>query len=927
MKRIDPAMWSALSPLLDELLEMEESQCQARLAKIGRERPDLAEALRALLHQSRMAEGEQFLAGTAIATTADASLDGQRIGAYTLQRCIGEGGMGSVWLAQRSDGRFEGAVAVKLLNLALVGRGGAERFAREGRILGRLSHPNIARLVDAGVTGGGQPYLVLEYVEGRALDSHCNTARLDTRARIALLLGVIDAVSHAHRNLVLHRDLKPSNILVNTEGEVKLLDFGIAKLLQDADTPGEVTEITRLAGRAFTPEYAAPEQVQGGHVTTATDVYALGVLLYSLLGGRHPTTQDTDSPVDRLRGIAERVPARLSTVAAKGDSLVALQRSTTPAHLARELRGDLETIVGKALKKDPGERYATVDAFALDLRRYLQGETVSARPDSIRYRASKFVARNRAAVALVAFALVALLGGLFGTITQAQRATRAAEVAQAHSVRADHEAQQAAAQRDFALRQVARLDAVNDLNALLLTDAVHAGKPLRVGDLLARAEALIAHQPGPIDPGRIDMLVAIGLQYKFMDQDDKARVLLERAYRASRSMRDVSARVSAGCAYGVAIRGYDDARGAVLVRASLAELPDDRAFDIERLSCLTSLGEIARNNDDAAVAIESADAAVSLVERLPFLSPSWRVRVLMDRAESYRIAERHGRAIADFQTAEQQLIALGREATERATTLYNNWALTLDATGRPLEAEGLFRRAIRNSGGDGSTDVSPMLLVNYARVLDRLGRYAEASRLAALAYARAQAAGDGIIVNHSLLVRAAAARHLGAFGTSAALLAEAEIRFGRTLPEGHRGKASLASQWSLLAESRADFITALAKANEALRLAGGEQVNRLHVALLLRRCAEVEIAMQRSSEAYEHAGQALAKMKASSESAGPSADLGMAYATIGRAAHLQGNVREARESWTSALAELRPTLGADHPQVRAADRALAALPP
>ena len=196
--------------------------------------------------------------------------------------------MGSVWLARRSDGRFEGLVAVKLLNVSLIGRAGEERFRREGSILARLTHPNIARLTDAGVSTSGQPYIVLEYVDGERIDQYCDARRLGVEQRLRLFLDVCAAVARAHANLVVHRDIKPSNVLVAKDGQVKLLDFGIAKLIEEETGSGEASALTREGGRALTPEFAAPEQLTGGAVTTATDVHALGTLLYLLLAGQHP---------------------------------------------------------------------------------------------------------------------------------------------------------------------------------------------------------------------------------------------------------------------------------------------------------------------------------------------------------------------------------------------------------------------------------------------------------------------------------------------------------------------------------------------------------------------------------------------------------------------------------------------------------------
>jgi serine/threonine protein kinase len=228
-----------------------------------------------------------FLADESDIRRARAALTGVQVGAYRLVEPVGQGGMGSVWLAERSDGRFQGNAAVKLLNAALVGQAGEGRFKREGNILARLAHPQIAHLIDAGVTPAGQPYLVLEYIDGEEFDRYCNGRQLDVHARIRLFLDVLAPVAHAHANLVVHRDLKPSNVLVTAGGGVKLLDFGIAKQLEQDGGTGQITHLTREGASVMTPAYAAPEQLTGGPVTIATDIYALGMLLYLLLTGRH----------------------------------------------------------------------------------------------------------------------------------------------------------------------------------------------------------------------------------------------------------------------------------------------------------------------------------------------------------------------------------------------------------------------------------------------------------------------------------------------------------------------------------------------------------------------------------------------------------------------------------------------------------------
>jgi serine/threonine protein kinase/tetratricopeptide (TPR) repeat protein len=420
MSVLSPERWEIVSPLLDRALEMAGEERAAWLATLHGDDPALATDLEMLLEERIALSREGFLEEAAVWPSEAASLAGQRIGAYTLTSLIGQGGMGSVWLAGRSDGRFEGQAAVKLLNASLVGRAGEERFQREGSFLARLTHPNIARLVDAGVSGAGQPFLVLEYVEGEQIDRYCDGKSLDVEARLRLFLDVLAAVAHAHANLIVHRDIKPSNVLVASDGQVKLLDFGIAKLLEGEGRAGEATALTREGGRALTPEYAAPEQVTGGAITTATDVYALGTLLYVLLAGRHPAERALQSPADLYKAIVDTEPPRLSDVVAriKGQTNEALEsnaalRAATPDGLRRILKGDLDTIVAKALKKNPEERYSSVTALAEDLRRYLDHKPISARPDALAYRAAKFVRRNRLAVGAAALILAVLSVGLY----------------------------------------------------------------------------------------------------------------------------------------------------------------------------------------------------------------------------------------------------------------------------------------------------------------------------------------------------------------------------------------------------------------------------------------------------------------------------------------------------------------------------------
>ena len=428
MSTFTPDQWQALSPYLDRALAMTDEERGAWLSSLGERDPALAAQLAALLSEHRVLAQEGFLENRQFAVPNPTGLAGQTLGPYTLISQIGQGGMGSVWLARRSDGRFERQAAVKFVNIALAGRTTEERFKREGSILGRLTHPHIADLLDAGVSSDGQPYLILEYVDGEAIDRYCDEHKLDVDARVRLFVDVLAAVAHAHANLIVHRDIKPSNVLVRKDGQVKLLDFGIAKLLEDEGSSAAATQLTLEGGGALTPQFAAPEQVTGGAVTTATDVYALAVLLYLLLTGQHPAGPGPHSPAHLVKAITETEPLRPSdTTSSANAESIAEKRATTADKLHRVLCGDLDTIVVKALKKNPQERYASVTGFADDLQRYLKHEPISARPDTLAYHTAKFLRRNRTVVTLSAAALALVIGSLSAGLLVANRERKVAE--------------------------------------------------------------------------------------------------------------------------------------------------------------------------------------------------------------------------------------------------------------------------------------------------------------------------------------------------------------------------------------------------------------------------------------------------------------------------------------------------------------------
>jgi serine/threonine-protein kinase len=420
---MDADRWQRLSPLLDALLELGEQQRLEHLAALRREDAALADELEQLL---ALEEGDAGFLAEPVVEMPNGARPGARIGPYRLDRLIGEGGMGQVWLAARADGLYERKVALKLLRPGLADPRLRQRFDREREILARFAHPYIARLLDAGIDRDGQPYLALEYVDGEAITSYCQSRQLDIAARLDLFRQVCEAVSHAHANLIVHRDLKPSNILVTPAGHVRLLDFGIAKLLDVEPLP---LEATRTGVRAFTLHYAAPEQIRGEPVTTMTDVYSLGVVLYELLTGSKPYRLKRQTDAEWEEAILAGEPLRPSQAAARASAEAA--RPYSPGRLARELAGDLDNITLKALGKRPEQRYVSAEAMSQDLLSYLRGRPVSARGERLGYRARKYVNRHRWALGAATLVLGVMVTALAVVGWQARQALREANRAQA----------------------------------------------------------------------------------------------------------------------------------------------------------------------------------------------------------------------------------------------------------------------------------------------------------------------------------------------------------------------------------------------------------------------------------------------------------------------------------------------------------------
>ena len=735
MPRLSADRWRTLSPYLDEALEIPGEQRATWLARIASRDATLGADLRRLLTDHEAVHASQFLENVVLPPRGapSASLAGQVLGAYRLVSLIGQGGAGSVWLAERCDGRFEGRAAVKLLNVAWLGRAAEERFRREGHILARVTHPHIAHLIDAGMSPTGQPYLILEHVDGVAIDQYCDERALWIDDRLRLFLDVLAAVAHAHANLIVHRDIKPVNVLVSLDGQVKLLDFGIAKLVESQDEwsavrEGESGALTRDGVTALTPEYAAPEQLTGAPITTATDVYALGVLLYVLLTGRHPAGSELRSPATLVRAIVDTEPMRASDAvvdprepAEARDRHATQCGGSTPARLRRMLRGDLDTIVAKALKKNPADRYTSVMALADDLRRYLRHEPIGARPDTVSYRTVRFVQRHARALALTTLVVV-LLGGSTAYYTA-----------------------RLAAERDRAQREAVKAAKVSELVTGLLTSAdpyqirTTQGEQTPRGLLDAAATQVqteLAREPEL----QSQILTVMGRTYRRLGVFDRAQALLEQALdsgrrvfgpehvRVAQTLHDLGVVRGDRGDYGAAARTLEEAlamRRKLLgaenpdVAVTLAELGrvyQDQGFnrraeplqrealrirrtalgeeDRETAVSLSDLGSVLRLNGDLAGAetLLRQSLAVNLKTRgedHPNTSATIHALALIAATRGdYRTAESQLRHVLEIDRR-----SLGERHPVVAMTL-NNLARTLSRQGRHAEAAAALQQAV-----------------------------------------------------------------------------------------------------------------------------------------------------------------------------------------------------------------------------------------
>jgi tetratricopeptide (TPR) repeat protein len=882
-------IWPRITALLDQMLALPPEQRRAWLDNLQGVDAETAHHLESCVDEIELLQGDAFLTGDSLASPFATTLAGQRIGAYTLERCLGHGGMGAVWLARRDDGRFEGRVALKLLNAALIGHPTEQRFVREGTLLARLQHPNIAHLLDAGMAAGGQPYLVLEYVEGERIDRYCELQLPTVEQRLALFVSVLDAVSHAHRNLIVHRDLKPANILVTSDGRAKLLDFGVAALLE-ADEQN--SELTRQAPAGLTLAYAAPEQLQGGAVTTATDVYALGLILYLLLADRPPFVTDDKTATEVMQAVLETDPPPPSKAAIRPGT-------------RRLLAGDLDNIVAKALRKDPIERYASVDAFAQDVRRYLANEPVAARPDSLGYRAGKFVRRHRGGVAAAVLVLLSLVGTAIVTSVLMADARK---------------------QRDQAQFESRRAEMVSDfMSALLMSDGGPDRPALKASERLQRGVELLDKQYQS-DPRFLGlMLVQLAHQYRGIVETRRADELYARAYEIGQRIGDDELMATAQCshAYADALSGIDQGTSERIREAQRLMQRLDAPSATIRATCLLAGAQLEGSASRPQAAESLLREAMRAIEAEGSEHRPIYVKAITDLGGIYLSDNQPAAALQMAELAGEVHERNGRGDTSARLVSRQNAAVALSAMGetrRALEQYEIVLRRTRELEPEVQTP--PYYAVNYGSLLVSMQRPQEALAAIEPAVLRARSTGSPKSLLQALRFYAAALAGVRRFDEAAAAAEEARKlaakmdRNAQTLIENCRTEIAL---------GRGDLDAAGISSKAALKFAGygTEHAERqLNRALLL--ATSVALRSGALNDAEEYGKTALSRTESLARGVDTSADVGEALLLLAKVRIAQGSTSEAKPLLARAVRCLESALDKQHPLAVEARQLLAA---
>ncbi len=763
-----------LSELLDQALDLPESARERWLTSLQGGAARLIPTLAQLLARSASKETDDWLSrgpaftavGTGAGDAAPAFQAGQAVGPYCLVRELGRGGMGEVWLAERTDGQLKRAVALKLPILGLRRALLVERFARERDILASLVHPHIARLYDAGLSEDGQPFMALEYVQGTTLTAYCDEHRLSTTKRLALFMQVTDAVQYAHTRLVIHRDLKPGNIFVGDDGQVRLLDFGVAKLLADADSAtggGEVAPLTQVGGQAYTPDYASPEQVRGDVLGTASDVYSLGVVLYELLCGRRPYALRFTSRAQLEQAIVEAEPAALSS---RVDGGPASQHGASPRELQRLLRGDLDTIVLKAMNKRPEDRYSSVAALAEDLRRHRDGEPVLARRSGFAYRAGKFVRRNKLPVASAAAVMGSLAAGLAVALWQVDVAQR--QTVRSHAVqdfmtdlfKANSDAQPDPQQaRKTTARELLDIGARRiegqfardpegraDVLGLLGEMYFDLGLDTEAADFYKRRADTLRQAFGEHDARVAQALVAYAKQLQDMDQENEQAKALDEAQAILDGLGDVSSEVRAALLATRSRSNSGDAAKSLAYAEQAADIYRRHHTHGDSLpGILIELGIARSAAGDVAGAETVLSEALNLLNRDPRGSVSGTLTALLTLADAQMQQLRLDAAEQSYRRA--LALSLERNGPSHEDTLHvlARWGWFLHYTSRRTEARPILEQVWRQLNA-GSYTPNAVWAVNsyYGQALTAEGRVKAARTVVEGMVARDRAIAGGM---------------------------------------------------------------------------------------------------------------------------------------------------------------------------------------
>jgi eukaryotic-like serine/threonine-protein kinase len=728
---------------------------------------------------------------------------------------LGAGGMGEVFLAERADAEFEHQVAIKVVHAGTASRGVHSRLKLERQILAQLDHPNLAHLLDGGSLSDGTAYIVMEYVDGIPIDAYCDSNRLDIAARLKLFQTVCSAVHYAHQNLIVHRDLKPSNILVTTAGVPKLLDFGIAKLLDDRQAVHHTLAVTHADIRVMTPDHASPEQVQGHAITTSSDVYVLGVLLYKLLAGTGPFVIPSMRLTDIERAICEKDPPPPSHTIGTEDSAqingIAEVRSTTAKRLQRILRGDLDNIVLMAMRKEPERRYSSSQQMAGDIQRYLEGKPVIARRDTLSYRSTKFVRRHWLPVGAGISVVFLILA--FATTTYVQ------------SLRIAAERDRVAEQRAVAERERARAEEVSSflVNLFKLSDPQeNRGNQVTARELLdssaKRLQAGLQDQPAT----KSALLATVGAVYDSLGQYQEALPILTESLALQPQSHDNS-RISTLLELGSARSHASDLNGAEapLQEALHLSQRDFGATSTESGRSLWALGQLRYRQSRFADAKELYNRSLNILETTS--APATDVSALLDDlAQVYADEQQWALAKKTYERAlEIDRRVLGNDHPRIAMRL-NNLAVVAQNIGDLKLAETLFRDAIRrdeHAYGDRHPETGAARS-NYGLLLQREGRLAEAEPLlrSALDVVLKLYGPDNYKVGYARVSLAMLLHDEGDLPESETEFRQALAVYDKSLPANHQYRAAALMHFARLLVDRGKSDEALSLSDQSIKI-------------------------------------------------------------------------------------------------------------